>query len=152
MKTIIIDNYDSFTYNLVHMVNEINQNETVVMKNDRVDYDVLNHADNIVLSPGPGVPDEAGALKQIINHYKGKKPMLGVCLGHQAIAEVFGASLYNLNQVHHGLRSLVKLRGVKSLLFEGVPKEFYAGRYHSWVIDPKSDLSQLEITAFGHAP
>ncbi len=147
MKVALIDNYDSFTYNLVHILNEILENEVIVMRNDEVDYSILDNVSHIILSPGPGIPDEAGDLKKVISKYGDSKHLLGVCLGHQAIGEVYGAELYNLPSVYHGKRMLMKKTQSLGKILDGLPDEFYAGRYHSWAIKKESDVSQFEITA-----
>lgn len=145
MKTIIIDNYDSFTYNLYHLLNE-SGTETEVVRNDKFQLEELEKYDNIVLSPGPGIPSEAGLLLKVIETYAGKKPILGICLGHQAIGECFGARLVNLPNVFHGVQTPVRLLG-NSYLFEKLGKEIPVGRYHSWVVDPQDLPSCLEVTA-----
>ncbi len=145
MKTIIIDNYDSFTYNLYHLLNE-SGTETEVVRNDKFHLEELEKYDNIVLSPGPGIPSEAGLLLKVIETYAGKKPILGICLGHQAIGECFGARLHNLPNVFHGVQTPVRLLG-NSYLFEGLGTEIPVGRYHSWVVDPQGLPSCLEVTA-----
>lgn len=147
MQTVIIDNYDSFTYNLVHLVNEIIKKDVLVMRNDEVDYEILDKALTIILSPGPGIPEEAGDLKYIIKKYFRIKPMLGVCLGHQAMGEVFGSKLINLNNVFHGKKTLINQTNFESPIFKDVPQTFYAGRYHSWVIDNNSHTKEFQITA-----
>jgi anthranilate synthase component II len=146
-KVIIIDNYDSFTYNLVHIVREITNEYVQVMRNDEVDYSKVDESTHIILSPGPGIPDEAGDLKKIIHAYSKSKKILGVCLGHQAIGEVFGASLYNLSDVFHGKRTLMRKTVYPTPLFDGIDENFYAGRYHSWAIKKESDTSAFNITA-----
>lgn len=145
MKTIIIDNYDSFTYNLYHLLNE-SGTETEVVRNDKFRLEELERFDNIVLSPGPGIPSEAGLLIDTIRAYAGKKPILGICLGHQAIGECFGAKLTNLPNVFHGVQTPVRLLG-NSYLFDGLGTEIKVGRYHSWVVDPQSLPDCLEVTA-----
>ncbi len=145
MKTVIIDNYDSFTYNLYHLLNE-SGTETEVVRNDKFQLEELEKYDNIVLSPGPGIPSEAGLLLKVIETYAGKKPILGICLGHQAIGECFGARLHNLSNVFHGVQTPVRLLG-NSYLFEELGKEIPVGRYHSWVVDPQNLPSCLEVTA-----
>ncbi len=145
MKTIIIDNYDSFTYNLYHLLNE-SGTETEVVRNDKFRLEELERYDNIVLSPGPGIPSEAGLLIDTIRAYAGKKPILGICLGHQAIGECFGAKLTNLPNVFHGVQTPVRLLG-NSYLFDGLGTEIKVGRYHSWVVDPQSLPDCLEVTA-----
>lgn len=147
LKTVIIDNYDSFTYNLVHLVNDIIHEDIVVMRNDKIDFDLLDQTASIILSPGPGVPDEAGDLKKVIQRYQDDKKILGVCLGHQALGECFGAALKNLSKVFHGQKMLMQLTDKPSTLFADFPTTFYAGRYHSWVVDNESDTSAFDITA-----
>lgn len=145
MKTVIIDNYDSFTYNLVHLVRELGS-EVTALRNDRFRLDELEAFDKIILSPGPGIPSEAGLLPEVIRAYSGRKPILGVCLGHQAIGESFGARLVNLSEVHHGVATPIR-RIADDYIFEGVPEEFEVGRYHSWVVSPEGFPDCLEITA-----
>lgn len=145
MKIVIIDNYDSFTYNLSHLFKEIGA-EVTVLRNDKFAIDDLEQYDKIVLSPGPGIPEEAGLLLDVIRHYAGKKPMLGVCLGHQAIGEVFGAKLENLSDVFHGVSTEGNIKQ-DDVLFRGLPERITMGRYHSWIVS-KTDLpSCLEVTA-----
>jgi len=146
-KTIIIDNYDSFTYNLVHIVSDLLGEYVPVVKNDEIDINDLKHFDYFILSPGPGIPDEAGRLKELILHFAPTKKIFGVCLGLQAMGEVFGAKLKNLNQVFHGIKGEMFLTENKSIIFNDIPETFYAGRYHSWVVDTESDLSAFRITA-----
>ena len=145
MKAIIIDNYDSFTYNLYHLIKELGV-EVEVLRNDKFALNELEKYDKIVLSPGPGVPSDAGLLLEIIKTYAGKKPILGVCLGHQAIGEAFGASLTNLEEVFHGVQTTIAQQG-NDYLFNGLEKEFPVGRYHSWVGDSKGLPDCLEVTA-----
>ena len=146
MKILVIDNYDSFTYNLVHYLEDLNC-EVTVYRNDEFDIDEIAHFDKILLSPGPGVPDEAGLLKAVIAKYAPTKSILGVCLGQQAIGEVFGGTLSNLDKVYHGVATMVKTSVDDELLFEGLGNEFEVGRYHSWVVD--ADLPDvLEATSF----
>lgn len=147
MKVAIIDNYDSFTYNLVHIINELLHEDVNVMRNDQVNYSFLEQCTHIILSPGPGIPDEAGDLKNVINRYSLNKKLLGVCLGHQAIGEIFGAKLINLEKVYHGKRTMIYTSDNSSPLFSEIEARFYAGRYHSWAIDPTSNISAFEITA-----
>lgn len=132
MKLVVIDNYDSFTYNLVHLVNELGA-DVDVKRNDQFQLSELEPYDKIILSPGPGIPSEAGLLLDVIKTYAGRKPMLGVCLGHQAIGEVFGAKLENLSQVFHGVATSIKLLG-NDPIFKGLPRRIVVGRYHSWVV------------------
>ena len=131
MKLVVIDNYDSFTYNLVHLVKELGA-DVDVKRNDQFQLSELEPYDKIILSPGPGIPSEAGLLLDVIKTYAGRKPMLGVCLGHQAIGEVFGAKLENLSQVFHGVATPIKLLG-NDPIFNGLPRRIVVGRYHSWV-------------------
>ena len=145
MKIVIIDNYDSFTYNLSHLVKEIGADVTVV-RNDRFELEELQGYDKIILSPGPGIPSEAGLLLDVIREYAGKKPILGVCLGHQAIGEVFGARLENLSEVYHGVATPCHIIADDSI-FEGVERDITIGRYHSWVVSDDNFPSCLEITA-----
>lgn len=144
-KIVVIDNYDSFTYNLVHLVKELGA-EVDVMRNDQFQLNDLEPYDKIILSPGPGIPSEAGLLMDVIKTYQGKKPMLGVCLGHQAIGEVFGAKLENLSEVYHGVATPVTLKE-DDPLFAGLPKRIEVGRYHSWVVSKEGFPDCLEITA-----
>lgn len=145
MKTVIIDNYDSFTFNLYHLVREIGADVTVI-RNDRFKIEELETYDKIILSPGPGIPEEAGLLTEVIRHYAGRKPILGVCLGHQAIGEVFGAKLTNLAEVFHGVQTPCFLTA-EDYILNGLPREFPVGRYHSWVVSDKDLPSCLEVTA-----
>ncbi len=134
-KILVIDNYDSFTYNLVHYLEDLDC-EVTVKRNDQLSLDEVDSFDKIVLSPGPGIPDEAGLLKDIIRIYAPSKKIFGVCLGQQAIAEVFGGTLINLDEVYHGIATKINI--IKDdPLFEGMPKEIEVGRYHSWVVSPE---------------
>jgi anthranilate synthase component 2 len=145
-KVLVIDNYDSFTYNLVHYLEDLDCDVTVI-RNDKLSLDEVNAFDKIVLSPGPGIPDEAGLLKPIIAEYALTKSILGVCLGQQAIGEVFGGELENLTEVYHGVATRVKLCVTDEKLFDGLNKTFEVGRYHSWVV--KDDLPEsLEATSY----
>lgn len=146
-KVVIIDNYDSFTYNLVHMVNEIIGGEVSVLKNDQFDISDLEKFDYIILSPGPGIPDEAGLLKEVIRYYASHKKIFGVCLGLQAIGEVFGGQLKNLDRVFHGMKTVMFQTEISDPILKDVPKHFEAGRYHSWVIDKNTVPDELLITA-----
>lgn len=145
MKIVIIDNYDSFTYNLAHLVKELNA-EVTVFRNDQFQLSELDRFDKIILSPGPGIPSEAGLLMDVIRKYAGRKPMLGVCLGHQAIGEAFGAKLTNLSEVYHGVATPCTQFG-NDPVFEGLPKRIEIGRYHSWVVDKSGFPDCLDITA-----
>ena len=145
MKIAIIDNYDSFTYNLSHLLKELGA-EVVVVRNDKFELKDLEQYDKIVLSPGPGIPSEAGLLLDVIRTYAGRKPILGVCLGHQAIGEVFGASLENLKEVYHGVQTEGTQLG-NDYIFDGLPERVMMGRYHSWVVAKDSVPECLEVTA-----
>lgn len=145
MKIVIIDNYDSFVYNLSHLLKELGA-EVTVKRNDQFRLEELEEFDKILLSPGPGVPEEAGLLLDVIRRYAGKKPILGVCLGEQAIGEVYGGKLTNLDEVFHGIQSPVTLTAA-DYLFEGLPSTVQVGRYHSWVVDQKDFPDCLEVTA-----
>ena len=157
MKIVIIDNYDSFTYNLSHLVKELGADVTVY-RNDQFELAQLEQFDKIILSPGPGIPSEAGLLLEVIRTYAGKKPMLGVCLGHQAIGEAFGGKLTNLSDVFHGVATegtvLTLSDGVKntdgntvSPIFANLPSRITMGRYHSWVVSQEQFPDCLEVTA-----
>src|ERR1051325_11751083 len=145
MKILVFDNYDSFTYNLVHYVEQVSKARVDVFRNDKIALKEINKYDKILLSPGPGVPKEAGIVMDVIERYAPSKSIFGVCLGQQAIGEVFGGKLVNLDSVYHGVAT--QMRVIKDdILFKGIPKKFKAGRYHSWVVDEKSFPSDLEIT------
>jgi anthranilate synthase component 2 len=145
MKIVIIDNYDSFTYNLSHLVKELGAEVTVV-RNDQFQLDDLEQFSKIILSPGPGIPSEAGLLLDVIRTYAGRKPILGVCLGHQAIGEVFGAQLENLSSVFHGVATPCRIIA-DDPLFSGIDKDITVGRYHSWVVSREGFPQCLEVTA-----
>ncbi|WP_456420790.1 anthranilate synthase component II, partial [Lutibacter sp.] len=147
MKIIIIDNYDSFTYNLVHLVENITGEYPTVFRNDEISIEAINKYDLIMLSPGPGIPDEAGILKEVIKTYAGKKPIFGVCLGLQAIAEVFGGSLENLDSVFHGVATTMKVTNKDASIYKDIPTKFEAARYHSWIASLEDFPSELEITS-----
>jgi len=151
MKILIFDNYDSFTYNLVHLVEKITHEKVDVFRNDQIALEKVKDYDKIILSPGPGIPSEAGLLLPLIKEYAATKCILGVCLGHQAIGEAFGGKLTNLSTVFHGVATPIKVNGqqstVNSNLFAGLPETFEAGRYHSWIIDKENFPAELEITA-----
>ena len=146
MKVLVIDNYDSFVYNLVHYLEEFGC-EVTVRRNDRFLMEEVADYDKILLSPGPGIPDEAGKLKELIREWAGKKPMLGVCLGQQAIAEVFGGSIMNLNQVFHGVATKTRIVVSDESLFDGMGPDIEVGRYHSWVVVPEDLPQELEVTS-----
>ena len=135
MKVLIIDNYDSFTYNLVHYLEDLGA-EVTVLRNDQFDLEEVDDFHKILLSPGPGIPEEAGLLKEVIRHYCKTKSILGVCLGQQAIGEVFGGKLLNLDAVFHGVSTKVKVIDKEEALFSGLEPEIEVGRYHSWVVSP----------------
>lgn len=145
MKIAIIDNYDSFTYNLSHLVKELGADVTV-LRNDQFQLADLEPYSKIILSPGPGIPSEAGLLLDVIRTYAGKKPMLGVCLGHQAIGEAFGATLENLSDVFHGVATPCHIIA-DDQLFGGIKSEITVGRYHSWVVSQQDFPECLEVTA-----
>ena len=177
MKILIFDNYDSFTYNLVHLVEKITNENVEVYRNDKIPLEKVDEYDKIILSPGPGLPSEAGLLLPLIKEYAGKKSILGVCLGHQAIGEVFGGQLTNLSSVFHGVATPVNIvnphksgtgrqtsnvnpvssknnsdsrftiHDSRKDIFNGMPETFQAGRYHSWVVSKENFPDELEITA-----
>lgn len=146
MKILIFDNYDSFTYNLVHLVKELGYTGVDVYRNDKISLDEIAKYDKIILSPGPGIPSEAGLLLPLIKEYAGKKPILGVCLGHQAIGEAFGANLTNLEDVYHGVTTQAKI-SQPDYIFNGLDSEIEIGRYHSWIVDSNGLPDCLEVTA-----
>lgn len=145
MKIVIVDNYDSFTFNLAHMVKALGAQVTV-LRNDKFQLDDLAGYDKIILSPGPGIPDEAGLLNDVIRAYAPSRPMLGVCLGHQAMGEVFGAALENLDEVFHGVSTPGTLIG-NDYIFAGLPGRIDMGRYHSWGVSRQHFPRELEVTA-----
>lgn len=155
MKILVFDNYDSFTYNLVHLIAQITGNHPVVCRNDEMDLSEIKQYDKILLSPGPGIPSEAGLLQPLIKEYAASKSILGVCLGHQAIGEVFGAKLINLSSVFHGVATPIQLvnqsNGQVSSLYDGLPNQIEVGRYHSWVVSDINFPSCLNITATDEA-
>ncbi len=149
MNVIIIDNYDSFTYNLVHIVEQFTDLpcEITVILNYKIDIEKINKFDKIILSPGPGLPSDVKILNEIIKKYATTKHILGVCLGHQAIAETFGAKLVNLSEVFHGIRKKTIVTEEKEPIFKNIPKHFFSGRYHSWAISTEEFPDELKITA-----
>ncbi len=152
VKILVFDNYDSFTYNLVHLVEKITNDKVTVCRNDEMELEDVKAFDKIILSPGPGIPAEAGLLLPLIKAYAAEKSILGVCLGHQAIGEAFGAQLVNLTTVYHGLATPVVLQATKRALqanaiFRGFEHELIVGRYHSWVLSEENFPDDLEITA-----
>ncbi len=163
MKILVFDNYDSFTYNLVHLVEKIIHSKVDVFRNDQIALEKVKDYDKIILSPGPGIPVEAGLLLPLIKEYAATKSILGVCLGHQAIGEAFGGTLTNLSSVFHGVATPIKIvkrqpavvseasrltpHASRNDLFEGLPDEIEVGRYHSWVVSKENFPAELEITA-----
>lgn len=145
MKIAVIDNYDSFTYNLVHYLEDLNANVTV-FRNDEFELNELEKFDKILLSPGPGIPDEAGLLKEVIKKYASSKSIFGVCLGLQAIGEVFGGKLTNLEKVYHGVATKVT-KTEDDFIFNDLPNEFEVGRYHSWVVSNENLPADLIVTS-----
>lgn len=148
MKILVFDNYDSFTYNLVHLVEKISDHTVEVYRNDEISLEKVADYDKIILSPGPGVPQEAGLLLPLIKTYAATKSILGVCLGHQAIGEAFGGKLTNLSKVYHGIATPIQInQAIKMPLFDGLPSSIEVGRYHSWVVDKQNFPEALTITA-----
>jgi anthranilate synthase component II len=147
-RILIIDNYDSFTYNLVHAIKKISGLQVDVFRNDEIALEEIEKYDKIVLSPGPGLPNEAGLLLNIIKKYAPSKSILGVCLGHQAIGEAFGGRLHNMNRVIHGMATPVTLTPTKSSLFKELPETFDVGRYHSWIVEKEHLPECFEVTSY----
>ena len=148
MKILVLDNYDSFTYNLVHLLRELGHGPNLaVIRNDQLTLEAVDAYDAILLSPGPGVPADAGLMPAIIQKYAATKRILGVCLGHQGLAESFGAELYNIPAVLHGVANEAELTVADERLFAGLPPKFQVGRYHSWAVRPASMPAELEVTA-----
>lgn len=158
MKILVFDNYDSFTYNLVHLVEMITHAKVSVFRNDELPLEKIREYDKIILSPGPGIPSEAGLLLPLIAEYASTKSILGVCLGHQAIGEAFGGSLINLSTVYHGVATKIELINgalmdssasgfFKSRLFRDLPGHIEVGRYHSWIVSDNNFPEELEVTA-----
>jgi|SRR5690242_7903717 len=151
MKILIFDNYDSFTYNLVHVVEKILHEKVDVYRNDKIPLEKIKEYDKIILSPGPGLPSESGLLLPLIKEYASSKSILGVCLGQQAIAEAFGGKLLNLKEVYHGVATKINVNEKRSVsendVFKNLPSELQVGRYHSWIVDKKDFPNELEITA-----
>ena len=151
MKILVFDNYDSFTYNLVHLVEKITGEKVEVYRNDQIALEGVAAFDKIILSPGPGIPEEAGLLLPLIKKYAATKSILGVCLGHQAIAEAFGGKLTNLSTVFHGVATKIQISNRQSAtgkcLFNGLPAEIEVGRYHSWIVSDENFPEELEVTA-----
>lgn len=146
MKILVLDNYDSFTYNLAHIIRQLRY-AYEVHRNDKITLEEVKRFDKILLSPGPGIPDEAGIMKDVIEQYGPSKSILGVCLGHQGIAEVYGGSLYNIPKVLHGVTSIARAIDKSEKLFTGLPDSFQVTHYHSWAVIPGSLPAQLKVTA-----
>lgn len=147
MKILILDNYDSFTFNLLHLVEQIDGVEAEVFRNDEIELEHVQQYDKIILSPGPGLPAEAGIMMQLISEFASSKPMLGVCLGHQAIAQSFEAQLFNLQKLQHGVITLTTVVDASEKIFKNIPGTFKTGRYHSWMVDKKNFPECLKVTA-----
>ena len=147
MKILVFDNYDSFTYNLVHLVEYITGEKVEIFRNDQIALEQVKDYDKIILSPGPGIPSEAGLLLPLIKEYAATKSILGVCLGHQAIGEAFGGTLTNLKEVYHGVAMPCNVLSTNSKLFNEMPATFDVGRYHSWVVSKENFPEELEVTA-----
>ncbi|MFM7628152.1 MAG: anthranilate synthase component II [Algoriphagus sp.] len=144
MRILLLDNYDSFTYNLAYLIRRLGYGEELdILRNDAFPLEEVKAYDKILLSPGPGIPAEAGLMPQVIQRYASSKSILGICLGHQAIGEAFGGKLHNLAEVQHGVASTLTV--VEDLLFEGLPTQFEVGRYHSWVIQEATLPEELEV-------
>ncbi|MCJ7935456.1 MAG: aminodeoxychorismate/anthranilate synthase component II [Chryseobacterium sp.] len=146
-KVLVFDNYDSFTYNLVQIIERILNQKVEVVRNDQITLEEINKYDKIILSPGPGVPEEAGILLDLIREYAPTKSILGVCLGQQAIAEAFGGSLINLSEIFHGVATTTEVVKENTKLFRDITSGLEVGRYHSWAVDPENFPAALEITA-----
>ena len=153
-RILMVDNYDSFTYNLVQIIQEQGGCSVDVQKNDRINIDTVSEYDGFLFSPGPGIPKESPLMSELLRLYSSKKSILGICLGHQAIAETYGMQLIKLNSVRHGLRTTIKIIDSSDYIFEGVPSEFTAGLYHSWAVSAGSKLqgsaSELRVTAMSN--
>ena len=150
MNLLILDNYDSFTYNLVHLIEKVSNVTLDVIKNDKISLQQVNSYDKILLSPGPGLPKDAGIMPQIIKHFSSTKSIFGVCLGLQAIGEAYGATLKNLEKVVHGIATPITVIA-EDTIFENCPATFIVGRYHSWVVDPINLPRDFKITAIDKA-
>ncbi len=147
MNVLVFDNYDSFTYNLVQIIERVLETKVDVVKNDEISLEDIGRYDKIVLSPGPGIPEEAGILLDVIKKYAPEKSILGVCLGQQAIAEAFGGSLINLSEIFHGVATPAELVKENTKIFRNLPSGMEVGRYHSWVVNPEGFPEELEVTA-----
>jgi anthranilate synthase component 2 len=146
MKILVLDNYDSFTYNLVHIIRALGHHPDV-FRNDKISLEEVNAYDKILLSPGPGIPDEAGIMKKVIERYGPTKSILGICLGHQGIAEVYGAKLFNIPKVLHGVTSIARVTDKSEKLFKDVTETFQCTHYHSWAVLPETITNNLVVTA-----
>jgi anthranilate synthase component 2 len=146
MKILVLDNYDSFTYNLVHIIRGLGH-AMDIFRNDKITVEEVKKYDKILLSPGPGIPDEAGIMKEVVREYGPTKSILGVCLGHQGIGEVYGAKLFNIPKVLHGVTSITEVTDAEEYLFKGVEPRFQATHYHSWAVVPESINGNLKVTA-----
>lgn len=146
-KVLVFDNYDSFTYNLVQIIERVLDAKVDVIRNDEITLEEIGKYDKIVLSPGPGIPEEAGILLDVIKQYAATKSILGVCLGQQAIAEAFGGSLINLSEIFHGVATSAELVKEDTKLFKNLPTGLEVGRYHSWAVNPEGFPEELEVTA-----
>ena len=146
MKILIIDNYDSFTYNLVHLAEQF-ADEVLVIRNDEVDFSIIDQYDKIILSPGPGLPEHAGNLKDVVKEYASRKSILGVCLGHQSLAYIFGLKLHNMNEIKHGVQSVLHEIDKEEVIFKNLIEPIKVGHYHSWVINEKNNFDDWTITA-----
>jgi len=148
MKILVLDNYDSFTYNLVHIIRHLGYGDNMeIFRNDRISVQQVRDFSKILLSPGPGIPSEAGIMLDVIREYAAQKSILGICLGHQGIGEVFGAALFNMPEVLHGVQTPIRLTGGNDYLFEGIPDTFKVCRYHSWAVQSETVNGDLVITA-----
>jgi anthranilate synthase component 2 len=147
MRILLLDNYDSFTYNLFHLIEQFDKIEIDVFRNDEIGIDKISEYDRIVISPGPGLPSDAGITMDVIRNYYSSKKMLGVCLGMQAMAEVFGGKLFNSEKVFHGVKEPLTVIDKNENLFKGLPPSFKTGRYHSWIVDKQHLPEEFKITA-----
>lgn len=147
MKILVLDNYDSFTYNLVQYIQELVGHKVAVFRNDAISLDDVEAYDKIVLSPGPGLPKDAGIMPELIKRYAPTKEILGVCLGHQAIGEAFGGTLHNIEKVYHGVATPIEVVDGNALMFRGLPNDIEVGRYHSWIVERPNLPEDLQITA-----
>ena len=146
MTILLLDNYDSFTYNLAHIIRALGHTVDVV-RNDKIELEQVGNYEKILLSPGPGLPQEAGIMNAVIGKYAASRSILGVCLGHQGVAQMFGCSLYNLPNVLHGVTSRIRVVDPSEALFRGLPEYFEGTHYHSWAVDPATITDELEVTA-----